>query len=170
MDGAPTLVQPHAVKDQERFPEAAEFFLKKPTTVEIGNTGARPPITNIAHEPPAIWPVRMLRRIYVERQRIYTVIVMGGTLLVGYHVLTGKNGWSSFQQKQKESVAIQQEIERLRKENEQLKQHVGRLENDPDEIEHEAREQLHYARPGEVIYTMTDRPAAQNTQPAPTQK
>jgi cell division protein FtsB len=142
--------------------------LKKPSTVEIGTTGAKPPITNIAHEPPAPWTVRTLRRLYVERQRIGTVVVLGITLLVGYHVLMGKNGWSSYQQKRRESNNIQQEIEQLKKENDQLRQHVNRLDNDPDEIEHEAREQLHYARPGEVIYTLSDKP--QNTQSAPAQK
>jgi cell division protein FtsB len=34
----------------------------------------------------------------------------------------------------------------------------------PDAIEHEAREKLHYAKPGEVIYTL---PAASPAQPQP---
>jgi cell division protein FtsB len=35
-----------------------------------------------------------------------------------------------------------------------LKGHVDRLQNDPNAIEHQAREELHYTRPGEVIYTL----------------
>jgi len=35
---------------------------------------------------------------------------------------------------------------------------VERLKKDPDAIEHEAREKLHYARPGEVIYTLPPDP------------
>ena len=42
----------------------------------------------------------------------------------------------------------------LQKENEQLKGHVERLKSDPNAIEHQAREELHYTRPGEVIYTL----------------
>jgi cell division protein FtsB len=32
--------------------------------------------------------------------------------------------------------------------------HVDRLRNDPDAVEHQAREDLHYAKPNEVIYAM----------------
>jgi cell division protein FtsB len=35
-----------------------------------------------------------------------------------------------------------------------LKGHVDRLQSDPNAIEHQAREELHYTRPGEVIYTL----------------
>jgi len=44
-----------------------------------------------------------------------------------------------------------------------LKQSIDRLKSDPDAIEHEAREKLHYAKPGEVIYTL---PEPTQTQPA----
>jgi cell division protein FtsB len=36
---------------------------------------------------------------------------------------------------------------------------VERLQNDPGAIEHQAREELHYTRPGEVIVTLPDQPA-----------
>jgi cell division protein FtsB len=42
----------------------------------------------------------------------------------------------------------------LERQNEVLKGHVQRLQSDPNAIEHQAREQLHYTRPGEVIYTL----------------
>jgi len=35
-----------------------------------------------------------------------------------------------------------------------LKGHVDRLQSDPNAIEHQAREELHYTRPGEVIVYM----------------
>jgi cell division protein FtsB len=43
---------------------------------------------------------------------------------------------------------------------------VDLLQNDPGAIEHQAREELHYTRAGEVIYTL---PAAQSdtTKPQP---
>ncbi len=44
-----------------------------------------------------------------------------------------------------------------------MKDHVDHLQNDPDAIEHEARARLHYTRPGEVIYTLNDKPADKTT-------
>jgi cell division protein FtsB len=34
------------------------------------------------------------------------------------------------------------------------------LKNDRDTIEYEAREQMHYTRPGEVIYTLPQAPGS----------
>ena len=42
----------------------------------------------------------------------------------------------------------------LKQENQRLEHQVNSLKNDPKTIEKEAREQLRYARPGEVIYTL----------------
>jgi cell division protein FtsB len=42
----------------------------------------------------------------------------------------------------------------LTEENDHLKGHVERLQSDPGSIEHQAREELHYTRPGEVIVTL----------------
>jgi cell division protein FtsB len=39
-----------------------------------------------------------------------------------------------------------------------LRARIERLKSDPDAIEHEAREKLHYAKPGEVIYTLPAEP------------
>ncbi len=44
--------------------------------------------------------------------------------------------------------------------------HVDRLKSDPNAIEHEAREKLHYAKPGEVIYTLPPDPQTQVTRAA----
>jgi cell division protein FtsB len=54
---------------------------------------------------------------------------------------------------------LQQEIQDLQQENAHMQQQIERLKSDPDTIEHEAREKLHYAKPGEVIYTLPDAPA-----------
>ena len=53
-----------------------------------------------------------------------------------------------------EHRALDKEILQLKEENERLAHHVRALKNDPKTIEKEAREQLRYARPGEVIYTL----------------
>jgi len=70
---------------------------------------------------------------------------------------------SVWHQKRAEDRELQREIKDVELENAQLKQSIDRLKSDPDAIEHEAREKLHYAKPGEVIYTL---PEPTQTQPA----
>ena len=41
-----------------------------------------------------------------------------------------------------------------------MEQEIKALKNDPKTIEKEARERLHYTRPGEVVYTLPSVPAA----------
>jgi cell division protein FtsB len=82
--------------------------------------------------------------------------VAAGALAVGlgYHVIFGQNGLTAYQQKRQEFLSLQGQLHSLQRENELLKGHVERLQSDPDAIEHQAREELHYTRPGEVIYTL----------------
>ena len=72
---------------------------------------------------------------------------------------------SVWQQKRAEDRELQKEIKDLEQENAQLRQQIERLKSDPDAIEHEAREKLHYAKPGEVIFTLPPDPQPQ-AQPA----
>jgi cell division protein FtsB len=82
-------------------------------------------------------------------------------LLVMWHVVYGNHGLSIWQQKRAEDRALQHEIKDLQQENAQMRQQIDHLNSDPDAIEREAREKLHYAKPGEVIYTLPDQPQAQ---------
>jgi cell division protein FtsB len=86
----------------------------------------------------------------------------------GYHVMVGRNGVNIYEQKRVEDRELHKQIDTLQQENERLKEHLDRLKSDPDAIEHEARERLHYARPGEVIYTLNDSQNANRSQaPSP---
>jgi cell division protein FtsB len=87
-----------------------------------------------------------------------TVVMVGLALLLTWHVINGKHGLSVWQQKRIEDRQLQQEIQDLQQENAHLREHIERLKSDPDAIEHEAREKLHYAKPGEVIYTLPAQP------------
>jgi cell division protein FtsB len=82
-------------------------------------------------------------------------------LLVMWHVVYGNHGLSIWQQKRAEDRALQLQIKDLKQENAQMRQQIDHLNSDPDAIEREAREKLHYAKPGEVIYTLPDQPQAQ---------
>ncbi len=63
-----------------------------------------------------------------------------------------------YRQKRAEMQSLQSEVDRLQKENSLYADQVKSLKSDPAAIEKEAREQLHYTRPGEVIYVAPDLP------------
>jgi cell division protein FtsB len=91
------------------------------------------------------------------RRKAATVAAAALALGVGYHVVFGANGLTAFEQKRQETQLLNQQMQVLQRENDQLKGHVERLQADPDAIEHQAREELHYTRPGEVIYALPDK-------------
>lgn len=91
-----------------------------------------------------------------------TVIAVLLALTLTWHVIDGKHGLSVWEHERMEDRALQKEIQRLQQENAQMQQQIGRLQSDPDAIEREAREKLHYAKPGEVIYSLPDAPANAN--------
>jgi len=64
----------------------------------------------------------------------------------------GANGMVIYRSKRAERLKLQAEIQKLQKENDLYAQRIRGLQADPKAIEKEAREQLHYARPGEVVY------------------
>lgn len=92
--------------------------------------------------------------LYGNRRRLATGAAALLAIMVGYHVVFGKNGLTAYQNKRHDLRDLQGQTQQLEQDNERLRSHVERLTNDPDAIEHEAREALHYARPGEVIYTL----------------
>lgn len=93
-----------------------------------------------------------LTAIYGARRRLATggVILLTGWLFL--HVMFGANGMVVYKTKRAEYQKLQVQIGDLQKENDQYSQKIKALQSDPKTIEKEAREQLHYARPGEVVY------------------
>jgi len=91
-----------------------------------------------------------------------TAVAIGLAMLLTWHVVNGKNGLTVWQKKRVEDQQLRREIDDLQKENVRLRERVDRLKSDPDAIEHEAREKLHYAKPGEVIYDLPADPQAQS--------
>jgi cell division protein FtsB len=79
---------------------------------------------------------------------------------VAYHVVFGQNGLTAYQRKLQDAHHFEKQLQSLQHENDMLKSHIDRLKEDPDAIEHQAREELHYTRPGEVIYTLPAPPSA----------
>ena len=110
---------------------------------------------------------RTAQALYRMRRRIATGAVIAAALVFGYHAIFGGNGLNVYEQRRAEDRAVQKKIGELEKENARLDQQVKALKTDPDAIEHEARERLHYARPGEVIWTEDAPQGSQQPTPSP---
>jgi cell division protein FtsB len=92
--------------------------------------------------------------VYSARRKVATGAAAVLAITMGYHVVFGQNGLTAYRTKRHDERELIMQMKDLQRENEELKGHVTRLTNDPNAIEHEAREELHYTRPGEIIYTM----------------
>jgi cell division protein FtsB len=90
--------------------------------------------------------------LYRLRRRIATVTVIVLAAGLFFHVVFGANGMVVYKQKRAEIKALQKEVSDLQQQSETYQEQIKGLKTDPKAIEKEAREQLHYARPGEVIY------------------
>lgn len=93
-------------------------------------------------------------QVYGSRRKIATIAASSLVLVVGYGVVFGNNGVTAFAHKREEARTLQKQMQQLQMENGRMQEHVDQLQNDPSAIEHQAREELHYTRAGEVIYTL----------------
>ena len=105
--------------------------------------------------------LRLARRAW---RQAGTAVAVALAALLMWHVINGRHGLSVWHKNHAQERQLQQQISDIQQENTQLRKQIDRLKSDPDAIEHEAREKLHYAKPGEVIYTLPDTPQGQ---PAP---
>ncbi len=93
------------------------------------------------------------------RTRLATAAVGILAVWLFIHVMFGANGMVVYRTKRAEYQNLQKEIGQLQKEQDHYSEQVNQLKTDPKRIEKEAREQFHYARPGEVVYVSPE-PAA----------
>ena len=111
-------------------------------------------------------PAGAFRRIYNHRRRAATVAAALLAVGLAYHVVFGQNGLTVYERKRTDATALSHQVDKLAEENDRLRVHVTRLQTDPGAIEHQAREELHYTRPGEVIITLpNERPSTLPTPP-----
>jgi cell division protein FtsB len=113
--------------------------------------------------------VRLYERSHVGWRKVATGAAALLALAMGYHVIFGQNGITAYQQKRQDAQSLERQLHGLQREKDLLKGHVDRLQSDPNAIEHQARQELHYTRPGEVIYTLPASAGSSNTssEPAP---
>ncbi|HVO60874.1 MAG TPA: septum formation initiator family protein [Terriglobales bacterium] len=90
--------------------------------------------------------------VYRIRRRLATAAVGLLTVWLFVHVMFSPNGMVAYKEKRAEIEVLRKEVDALQRENDSYAQQIKALKSDPKAIEKEAREQLHYARPGEVVY------------------
>lgn len=99
--------------------------------------------------------------LYGARRRLATFGVALLTVWLSLHVMLGANGMVVYRQKRAEYQTLQKDIDALQNQNNRYAGQVEALRTDPKMIEKEAREQLHYARPGEIVYVSPAPPQPQ---------
>lgn len=102
--------------------------------------------------------------LYRVRRRIATGSVVVMTVWLFLHIMFGSNGMVVYKQKRAEIQDLQQQVKTLQLENQRFGDQIRDLKTDPKTIEKEAREALHYTRPGEVVYVAP--PPINATRPA----
>lgn len=96
-------------------------------------------------------------RFYRSRRKLATGAVALLACVIAYHAVFGANGMVVYQHKKTEYRNLQREIDAVQRENDRLQQQVKALKSaDPATIEKEAREQLRYTRPGEMVYILPE--------------
>jgi cell division protein FtsB len=89
---------------------------------------------------------------YRMRRVLMTLCLAALTVLIGYKVVFGANGMKVWEAKKAEASVLQQEIDHMVDEQAKLQRRVDGLRSgDSAAIEKEAREQLGYVKPGEVV-------------------
>ena len=101
--------------------------------------------------------------LHAARRRLATAAVGILTVWLFVHVTFGANGMVVYRAKRAEYQRLQKEIDSLQNENNRYTDQIKALKTDPRAIEKEAREQLHYTRPGEVIYVAPAPPQPQSS-------
>ena len=96
--------------------------------------------------------IPVLETMFLFRRRLATGAVAVLAVWLFLHVMFGANGMTVYRAKRAEYQTLQKEIAGLQKDNDQYSKQINQLKSDPERIEKEAREQFHYARPGEVVY------------------
>src|SRR5215467_3162850 len=99
---------------------------------------------------------RLVYRVYESRRKLATAGIVTLVCVLAYHAIFGPNGFLMYQQKRSELQKVDHEIQKLQEENARSEQDIKALKSDPQAIEKEAREHLHYARGGEIIYKLPE--------------
>ena len=95
----------------------------------------------------------------LRRNAIFVLALLSFALLM--HEVFGRNGYLTLRRQKQEYSTLQQNIQRLAQDNQQIEQKIRALKTNPEAVEKQARDQLHLAKPGELIYMLPDKRSAQ---------
>ena len=103
--------------------------------------------------------------LYRSRRKLATAAVGLLACVIGYHAVFGANGMVVYQKKKSEYRQLLRDNDAMQTENTRLQGQIKALKSDPATIEKEAREQLRFTRPGEMVYILPEqnKPAAPAT-------
>ncbi len=100
----------------------------------------------------SMFHIRIVGGWFYRMRRVLATLCLGVlAALVGYKAVFGANGMLIYRAKQAEYRKLQRDIEEQKAENAQLERRVNALRTDPRAIQKEAREQLGFVMPGEVV-------------------
>jgi len=85
-------------------------------------------------------------------RRVVIFVVLAAALAVLIGAATGDRGYLEVRRRRAAYRELQQQVAELKAQNTALLDDIHALKTDPYVIEKLAREQLGYARPGEVVY------------------
>ncbi len=91
----------------------------------------------------------------LRRNAIFVMALLSLVMLM--HEIFGRNGYVTLQHEKKQYSGLQQQIQTVSEENQRLEQKINALKNNPEAVEKQARDQLHLAKPGEIIYMLPDK-------------
>lgn len=96
------------------------------------------------------WDHKTLRRNAIFGMALLSLVML-------MHEIFGRNGYMTLRHEKKQFSALQKQIQSVSEENKQIEQKIQALKNNPEAVEKQARDQLHLARPGEIIYMLPDK-------------
>ena len=93
-----------------------------------------------------------VKRVFSLRRKIGAGLTAALAVWIFFHVVLGANGAVAYGNKRAEFKTLAKNVDQLQAENEELRKRIEAFKGDPAAIEREAREQLHYVKPGEIVY------------------
>jgi len=106
-------------------------------------------------------------KLAIPNRRAYWAALGAAASLVAalaYHVICGQHGYLAYQRERQQYEALQKQTQQLQAENQALQKHIDALKSDPKAIERVAREQLHMAKPGEIVITYPEAQPKESSQ------